>query len=276
MPPFLKKRWVRVGGTVILFVGLGMTIVWFTNTQKVPIAGRTQLVIVSDKKFIRNCNDCHEMLLQEMGKYVLAMDHPTVIAVKEVFDHLLQSSGLEGGPEDWEVFVVNAPSVRNASVLYNRKVWVYSGLLDVAGDTNEMGNLWFWGILGLPAIPVLFAPVMMSHITVLATLYALPWVAKMYQLLRSTETEADYIGLTIMAQAGYDIQEAVEFWGRMELAGQEEKKQMIEEKAKRGKFIRRILRFFALIQRMGIEYFISRKRCQRLLRKLVGNELSVF
>lgn len=100
---------------------------------------------------------------------------------------------------------------------------------------ERFSNLLFWGFFGLPALPVIVAPVMHIHIKALAILWSLPWVAKMYHLSRSTEAEADYIGLTIMARAGYDIQEAVGFWERMEIAQEETKQQRIEEQSKKGK-----------------------------------------
>src|SRR4029077_598419 len=36
---------------------------------------------------------------------------------------------------------------------------------------------------------------------------------------RTQESEADHIGLLLMAQAGYDPREAVDFWQRMERTG---------------------------------------------------------
>lgn len=38
---------------------------------------------------------------------------------------------------------------------------------------------------------------------------------------RKRESEADYIGLYVMAKAGYDIRKAPDFWGRMQLATEE-------------------------------------------------------
>ncbi|KAI9642463.1 metalloendopeptidase [Ciborinia camelliae] len=250
--PFFRRRWVRVTSTCVLLVGLGMSYVWFTYRQMVPITERKQLIIGSDKGFISASNSSHEKLLKEMGDYVLPVDHPTAVAIRGVFDQLLESSGLEGGSEQWEMLVVNAPFERNASVLYNKKVWIYSGLLDVAQDNNGLAvalshemahvvakhgpekssNVMFWGILGLPTLPLL-SPVIVIEFAVPAFLYALPWIATMFYVLPSMETEADYIGLTIMARAGFDIQEAVGFWERMREVAREEKRKISEEQGRK-------------------------------------------
>lgn len=107
--PFHRKRWVKVTGTIIFLIGFGMTGVWFSYRQKVPITGRKQLAFVPDKILSKRADHNHQKLFQKMGQYVLPKDHPTTIAIRTVFDHLLQSSELEGEPEEWEVFIVNAP-----------------------------------------------------------------------------------------------------------------------------------------------------------------------
>ena len=173
--------------------------------------------------------------LRDQGVRVLGPWDPRTIRVKRVMQRLVPFCGLE---EEWEVFVVEEPGTANAFVLPGGKVFVFSGLLGLArGDdglatvlgheiahnvADHMGerlsqdvgaSIATWSLVllgGVFGVGALIQYWFGSR--VLDVAFGLP-------MSRMQETEADYIGLMMMAQACYDPREAALFWARMDKAG---------------------------------------------------------
>lgn len=138
---------------------------------------------------------------------------------------------------DWEVRVIDDPHTMNAFVLPGGKVFVHSGIL--RATRNEAGLA---AVLGHEIAHNMASHVgerMSGAIGINILLYSLYFLAYMVPggmllvhslggnlmdilfsmpMSRMQETEADYIGLMIMAEACYDPREAVGFWRRMEAA----------------------------------------------------------
>ncbi len=134
----------------------------------------------------------------------------------------------------WQFVVIDSPEV-NAFCLPGGKVAVYTGMLPVAEDTTglavvlgheishaiarhgaermsqqlaaEVGGALLGEATGANAGLVMAAYGLTAQYGVL-----LPWS-------RTQESEADRIGLELMARAGYDPRAAVAFWERMARAG---------------------------------------------------------
>lgn len=76
-----------------------------------------------------------------MGEYrnkVLPKNHPTSRYVQSVVRRIVESNGLEAGPEGWETFVVADDETRNAFVLPGSKIFVFSGILPIAQDADGL------------------------------------------------------------------------------------------------------------------------------------------
>ena len=128
----------------------------------------------------------------------------------------------------WEFTVIDDPKTVNAFCLPGGKIAVYTGILPLTKDDNGLAV-----VLGHEVSHALahHGAERMSD----QTLMALPLDVLMHgkspesQMLiqqafgigvtlpfsRSQESEADHIGLILMAKAGYDPQHAVAFWQRM-------------------------------------------------------------
>lgn len=157
--------------------------------------------------------------------------------VNRVMDRLVEAAGrmeLDPGFE-WEVRVLDAPDVPNAWALPGGKMAVYTGILPITQDdtglavvmghelahaiarhgAERMGQQMLQqGILEIgTAVRPDWAEYAELGLIGFDLLWSRPWG-------RGQETEADHIGLFLMAEAGYDPREAIDFWQRMsDLAG---------------------------------------------------------
>jgi Zn-dependent protease with chaperone function len=134
--------------------------------------------------------------------------------------------------EDWEVFVVNDDSTANAFVLPGGKVFVFSGILGIARNDSGLATVLGHEIAhnladhhserlsqDVGASIVLYSLVILGGVFGLGPLIMHFFggrfldVAFGFPMSRLQESEADYIGLMMMAEACYDPQEAASFWG---------------------------------------------------------------
>lgn len=191
-----------------------------TGCRTVPISGRTQLMLSSEgyenslgaeafgeykQKYRPSANQAHNQAMQRVGD-----------AVRDAAN---QNS------YQWEFTVLESADA-NAFCLPGGKVAVYSGLFDYTANDAELacvvahevahalarhgGERMSWSQLqSLGMLGVLYG----SKSETVASLYGLTTdVGVMLPFSRSNETEADAMGLTLMARAGYDPRAAVTFW----------------------------------------------------------------
>jgi predicted Zn-dependent protease len=142
---------------------------------------------------------------------------------------------------NWDVAVIKDDKTKNAFALPGGKIAVYTGIFPIA--KNEAGLA---AIMGHEVVHALarhgaerMSQGVVAQVAMIgaaiglqsqgitgfggqAAMQALGLGAQVGVLLpfsRKHESEADYIGLLLAAQAGYDPQEAVRVWERMEAAG---------------------------------------------------------
>ena len=148
---------------------------------------------------------------------------------QKVARKLIEVTGLKDKLK-WEVNVVDAPIV-NAMVLPGGKIFVFTGILPVVKDENglaavmahEIGHqvarhsaekLSKTLVFFMPLVIVLDAVFGMGQFS-----SAILQLGFMLPFSRKLESEADYIGLLLMAQACYDPNAAIEMWKRMSQVG---------------------------------------------------------
>lgn len=140
-------------------------------------------------------------------------------------DRLIPQSGYENA--EWEVRVIDDPEQKNAFVVPGGKVFVFSGILPIcAGDDGLAAVLGHEiahqvahhtaeklsknGLVALVAIAIAFTLDVSGQLPhlILDLVLSRPGSRKM-------ESEADFIGLLMMAKACYDPNAAVGLWQRM-------------------------------------------------------------
>ncbi|ETX03242.1 MAG: hypothetical protein ETSY1_00795 [Candidatus Entotheonella factor] len=219
-----QKRFVRLrSGLLWSALILGVLIIFACET--VPITGRSQLMLMSEPEEMQlGLTAYREILSQEN----LSQSRRVNAMVERVGKRIAAVSNRPNF--EWEFRVIDKDQA-NAFALPGGKVAVYTGILKYtqteAGLAVVMGHevahalarhgaermsqsmLANTGLNALGAIAGVQNPGVMQAISLAYGVgVELPFG-------RSQESEADRIGLVLMAKAGYDPREAIPFWQRM-------------------------------------------------------------
>jgi predicted Zn-dependent protease len=182
---------------------------------------REQVLALSPADELRIGREAYQEVLQEARGRVLPFNHPDTVRVKTVVGRLVESTRIEpllkeinlhekGYVFDWNVSVVQSRQV-NAFCLPAGEIVVFTAILPVAANDDQL------------------ATVLSHEMSHALAHHGSERVAreqrgggKMFALKfdRFQESEADHIGVFLMAFAGYDPNQAVEFWLRMQRLSQ--------------------------------------------------------
>ena len=208
---------------VVSLLGGGFVVWIVSNIEKVPVSGRYRFNCVSEKYEAEVGRQAYVQTINEYRGAFLDPRDPRHKLVGKVLERLLPNSGLKG---DWEFHVIQDDTQTNAFVLPGGKVFVFSGILPIcqteAGLATVLGH----------EIAHNMAHHMQERLSIPAILQAIGWIGilvgfdpslprlALYFGLelpnsRGQESEADQLGLTMMAKSCYDPEEAVQFWQRM-------------------------------------------------------------
>jgi len=182
--------------------------------------GRDQPLGMSPKQEYAIGLRAYEEVMQQYGDRLLPADHPQVRRVSRVTSRLARAAEIEplqreinlrlrGYRFEWEANVVREKQV-NAFCLPAGKMFVFTGILAVIGDDDDY-----------------LATVMSHEISHALAHHASERIAQRdhgqsvlgsLKFERWQESEADHIGVFLMAFAGFDPEKAVGFWGKMQKA----------------------------------------------------------
>jgi len=200
--------------------------------------GRKQIVEMSDTEQVALGAQAYQEVLHDPKSKVVARGD-IVRAVQQVTDRLvpptknpdfLRTVKLPERKYEWEVRVLESPEV-NAFCLPGGKMVVYTGILPVcktdAGLATVMGHELSHAIGQHGAERMSQAKLAQIGVTAAGAGVGDQDRARVMQVLnagakfgimsygRKHETEADHMGLLLMATAGYDPNESIKFWERM-------------------------------------------------------------
>jgi predicted Zn-dependent protease len=207
-----------------------LAILFIIGCATVPYTGRNQFILVSEGQEVSLGDDAYRHTLRDS---VVPHDVNAERIMRRVGEKI---AAVANKPEyKWEFTIINDPETINAFALPGGKVAVYTGIFgparDEAGLAVVMGHevahalarhpaermsqgmlLQLGGVglgVALGRNPALANQVLQAYGIGTGVGVALPFG-------RSQETEADHIGLILMAKAGYDPRVAIELWERME------------------------------------------------------------
>jgi predicted Zn-dependent protease len=210
------------------------------SCSTVPLTGRKQLSLVGDSQINQSAAQSYRQLLSDPKTKVIAnsTDAQRVRRVGTQLSVAIERFLKANGYSDqynftWEFNLIQSSEV-NAWCMPGGKVAVYSGILPItltdAGLATVMGHeighaiarhsaerisqqmavQAGGGLLGVAASNKSDATQ-----TAINTLYGVGGQLALLKYSRDQESEADRLGLTFMAMAGYDPHYAVTFWKRM-------------------------------------------------------------
>jgi len=211
----------------VSFLLLGL-FAWSCATA--PYTGRRQVILVSEGQEISLGDDAYKHALRDS---VITHNPDAERIVRKVGERI---AAVADKPEyKWEFTVINDPEMVNAFAVPGGKVAAYTGIFgparDEAGLAVVLGHevahalarhpaermsqemlLQLGGVglgVALGKNPAMANQVLQAYGIVGGVGLTLPFS-------RSQETEADRIGLILMAKAGYDPRVAIDLWQRME------------------------------------------------------------
>lgn len=220
-------------------------LLFLIGCSTVPITGRKQLSFIPQGQLLTLSDQSYKDVL---SKSTISSDAAWKQKVTDVGQKIAASAETfmrENGMEKdlanykWEFNLIDDPKTVNAFCMPGGKIVVYTGILPVVQDENGLATVMSHevahaianhggermsqqlvvqlGGMGL-AQAVKTKPEMTQKI--LMQVYgAGSQVGVLLPYSRSHESEADHIGLILMARAGYDPKTAVAFWERMNALG---------------------------------------------------------
>ncbi len=228
-----------------LFTRLGFLVLILVACTTVPITGRQSLNLVSDSELLTMSLTQYQEVLH---KAKLSQDQQKIQMVRNVgariaraTEDLLRQRGMESELSNykWEFNLIQDDKTVNAWCMPGGKVAVYTGLLPVtqnetglavvmgheiahavAKHGNERVSQGLLQQMGGAALSVALSTSAAATKDLFLQAYGVGTnVAFLLPYSRTQESEADRIGLVLMAKAGYDPREAVPFWKRMAKSG---------------------------------------------------------
>ena len=230
-------RVLSLGGLV---AACGVVIACATN----PYTQRSQFLLISETQEAQLGAQAYAQVLQN-PKVKISQNAREIEPVKRVAARLIEAAKASRYAEaarqfDWEVTVIKDDKTANAFALPGGKIAVYTGIFPIAKTEaglavvlgHEMTHaLARHGAERVSQDIVAQGGLLLANVA-LASQGVSPQVADLVMLSgglladygiilpfsRSHESEADYIGLLLTAQAGYDPREALKVWEQMEQA----------------------------------------------------------
>ncbi len=201
--------------------------------------GRKQLMLVSEDQAIAYSSQAYTDTVAGLDQEGRLVSDPAILQrVQTITDHLVAQAGIMRPVTrnwEWEVKVIDDPEQVNAWCMAGGKMAVYTGLLQklnitddelaqvmgheishaLANHTAERMSVAMATSLGLGVISAASdKPEQAAALGALAATLAIQLPNS-----RTSESEADRIGIELAAKAGYDPRAAVTLWQKMAQAG---------------------------------------------------------
>jgi predicted Zn-dependent protease len=219
---------------------LSISVLLFISCNKVPLTGRKQMNLLSESTLLQMSREQYGSVLQqervventEDAKMVKRVGQSMATSV-EVF---LKENGYKNRVDDfeWEFNLIESNQV-NAWCMPGGKVAFYTGILPITADEtglavvmgheiahavarhgNERMSQSLMLSLGGIALSVALSEKPEETRNIFLTAYGVgASVGVVLPFSRKNELEADKLGLVFMKLAGYDVNQAVDFWKRM-------------------------------------------------------------
>ncbi|GHU91422.1 peptidase M48 [Bacteroidia bacterium] len=226
------------------FLLLGVVAFLYHGCSSVPVTGRQQLSLVSDREVLSLSLQQYDDYIKTAQKSTNKANTALVVKVGQNIANAVavyyKANGMESLLEGyaWEFNLIKDPQV-NAFCMPGGKIVVYEGILTytqtetglavvlghevahaVAKHANERMSQQIVAQYGSSAVGSLLSKSSSVVQTIGNTVYGLgAQYGVMLPFNRKQELEADHLGLIFMAIAGYNPSESIPFWQRMSTQG---------------------------------------------------------
>lgn len=180
----------------------------------------------------------HEVLNDLMDRYQLDNNDQRINRVRDIANRLTEAKNPNGNP--WHIYLLKDDTFKNAAATRGNYIFVWTGILGTVKDDDELATIlaheighvlaghtapdpseevsrMISGIAGTAAGHIVAAQ---GSVGILADLADMLIRSSIEALLvnpdlKVKESEADQVGLFLMADAGFDPAKAVKFWERL-------------------------------------------------------------
>ena len=227
-----------------IFLFITAVFLFFISCADVPVTHRRGLHLVPESELV---SMGFQQYRDVINKAKLSTDTATIGMIRRVGERVAKAAeeflADEGRPNQiknyqWEFNLIEDDKTANAWVMPGGKAAVYTGILKytqnetglavvlghevshaIAGHGNERMSQSLLTNIGASALSVALAQQPQQTREIYMMAYGVGAnVGVLLPYSRLHESEADHIGLMLMARAGYDPREAVPFWERMNKA----------------------------------------------------------
>lgn len=235
---FFRRTSLRFRALVFL---CPCALVLLSGCETIPIVGRSQLSFIPASQLVVMSNNSFSNLLKESKLSQDSVKTATVERVGERIARATEQFLYENGQQsrvrdlDWEFKLIEDPENINAFAMPGGKVGIYSGIFKVVPDDASLATVMAHEIahvianhggermsqyllvsLGGLTLDVALRKKESDTRKMWLIAYGLgSSVGYVLPYSRLQESEADYIGLILMAMAGYDPHAAIGLWERM-------------------------------------------------------------
>lgn len=227
----MHRKLFRISVLLILAVAV------ISGCAKSPYTGRSQVMMVSESQERALGQDASRQV-KEREKVI--KEGPGVERITEV--GLRIATAVNRPDMTWEFVLVDNDETLNAFALPGGKIFVYTGLLNLAATDGELATVMAHEVAhilarhGAERMSTDLIIAMGARAGAAAISISDPYIAQVFgqayglginvglslPFSRQMEEEADYIGLILMTKAGYDPEEALAFWQKMAMEKQEQ------------------------------------------------------
>lgn len=211
------------------------------SCTKAPVTGREQFIMVNPVEEIQlGIKSAKDILSKER----VSKDQRLINMVNGVGKRLAEVASRDypiAKDFRWEFFVIDNPKEENAFCLPGGKVFVYSGLFEYIANDAELASVLGHEIghaiarhgaerVSRGILTQTGGEILQSVIAGKASPESSAMVMEAFGIgtqlgitlphSRTQEYEADYIGLVLMAKAGYDPNSALTFWEKFSRSGE--------------------------------------------------------
>ena len=225
-----------------------LTLTGCTSTTGTGAIGvdRQQLLLVSSEEVLQMSAQSYNKNIQEArARGVLDNNKAQLSRLKGIANRLVGQVGIyrpDAAKWNWEVHTINSKEL-NAFVMPGGKIMFYSGIIDRLNLTDDeiaaiMGHEMAHALREHSRERLSRAYATQTGIGVAASIFGLSQgqaqlagvagdlgISRPHS--RTQESEADQIGLELMARAGYNPQAAISLWQKMQRASQGEPPQFL-------------------------------------------------
>jgi predicted Zn-dependent protease len=200
--------------------------------------GRSQLMLVSEKQAIAASKQEYLQTMGKLGSEGKLVTDPAVLKRVDTITGRLISQAIVMRPEtkawEWSVQVIDDPKTVNAWCMAGGRMAIYTGLIEKVKPTDDelaqvMGHEISHALANHTAermsvamasqLGALAVGIWSDSAAGMAAAQGAAAVAITLPNSRSSETEADRIGIELAAKAGYDPRAAATLWEKMGKVG---------------------------------------------------------